>query len=247
MALMVEGRVRLDQALVAQGLVPSRQRAQAMVRAGLVRVGGAVADRPDQMVDPAVSIDLDRVKTYVSRGGDKLAAALDAFGIDPAGRVCLDVGASTGGFTDLLLQRGAARVIAVDVGYGQLAWSLRQDPRVTVLERVNIRHLDRLPMPADLAVIDVSFISLRLVLPRVRELLSPPGDVVALVKPQFEVGKGAVGKGGVVRDPDQHREVLRELRKFAEGTGYKVAGETPSPILGAKGNREFLLHLRRHG
>ena len=247
MALMVEGRVRLDQALVAQGLVPSRQRAQAMVRAGLVRVGGAVADRPDQMVDPAVSIDLDRVKTYVSRGGDKLAAALDAFGIDPAGRVCLDVGASTGGFTDLLLQRGATRVIAVDVGYGQLAWSLRQDPRVTVLERVNIRHLDRLPMPADLAVIDVSFISLRLVLPRVRELLSPPGDVVALVKPQFEVGKGAVGKGGVVRDPDQHREVLRELRKFAEGTGYKVVGETPSPILGAKGNREFLLHLRPHG
>ena len=244
---MVEGRVRLDQVLVAQGLVPSRQRAQAMVRAGLVRVAGATADRPDQMVDPDVSIDLDRVKTYVSRGGDKLAAALDAFGTDPAGRVCLDVGASTGGFTDLLLQRGAARVIAVDVGYGQLAWRLRQDPRVTVLERVNIRYLDRLPVPADLAVIDVSFISLRLVLPRVRELLSPPGDVVALVKPQFEVGKGAVGKGGVVRDPDQHRQVLSELRQFAEEIGYEVAAEIPSPILGAKGNREFLMHLRRHG
>ena len=244
---MVEGRVRLDQALVAQGLVPSRQRAQAMVRAGLVRVGGAVADRPDQMVAPDVSINLDRVKTYVSRGGEKLAAALDAFGIDPTGRVCLDVGASTGGFTDLLLQRGAARVIAVDVGYGQLAWSLRQDPRVTVLERVNIRHLDRLPQPANLAVIDVSFISLRLVLPRVRELLSPPGDVVTLVKPQFEVGKGAVGKGGIVRDPDQHRLVVSELRKFAEDAGYEVAAEIPSPILGAKGNREFLLHLRRHG
>jgi 23S rRNA (cytidine1920-2'-O)/16S rRNA (cytidine1409-2'-O)-methyltransferase len=247
MALMVEGRVRLDQALVAQGLVPSRQRAQAMVRAGLVRVAGAVADRPDQLVDPDVGIDLDRVKTYVSRGGDKLAAALASFGIDPAGRVCLDVGASTGGFTDLLLQRGAARVIAVDVGYGQLAWSLRQDPRVTVLERVNIRHLDRLPVPADLAVIDVSFISLRLVLPRVRDLLSPPGDVVALVKPQFEVGKGAVGKGGIVRDPDQHRRVLSELRAFAEANGYEIAGEIPSPILGAKGNREFLLHLRPHG
>ena len=244
---MVEGRVRLDQVLVAQGLVPSRQRAQAMVRAGLVRVAGATADRPDQMVDPDVSIDLDRVKTYVSRGGDKLAAALDAFGTDPAGRVCLDVGASTGGFTDLLLQRGAARVIAVDVGYGQLAWSLRQDPRVTVLERVNIRYLDRLPVPADLAVIDVSFISLRLVLPRVRELLSLPGEVVALVKPQFEVGKGAVGKGGVVRDPDQHRQVLSELRQFAEEIGYEVAAEIPSPILGAKGNREFLMHLRRHG
>jgi len=244
---MVEGRVRLDQALVAQGLVPSRQRAQAMVRAGLVRVAGAVADRPDQMVDAGVSIDLDRVKTYVSRGGEKLAAALDSFGLDPAGRVCLDVGASTGGFTDLLLQRGAAGVIAVDVGYGQLAWSLRQDPRVTVLERVNIRHLDRLPVPADLAVIDVSFISLRLVLPRVRDLLSPPGDVVALVKPQFEVGKGAVGKGGIVRDPEQHRQVVRELRKFAEDAGYVVVAELPSPILGAKGNREFLLHLRRHG
>jgi 23S rRNA (cytidine1920-2'-O)/16S rRNA (cytidine1409-2'-O)-methyltransferase len=247
MALMVEGRVRLDQALVAQGLVPSRQRAQAMVRAGLVRVAGAVADRPDQMVHADVNIELDRVKTYVSRGGDKLAAALDAFGVDPAGRVCLDVGASTGGFTDLLLQRGAARVIAVDVGYGQLAWSLRQDPRVTVLERVNIRYLDLLPVPADLAVIDVSFISLRLVLPRVRDLLSPPGDVVALVKPQFEVGKGAVGKGGVVRDPDQHRQVLGELRKFADDAGYEVAAEIPSPILGAKGNREFLLHLKRHG
>ena len=244
---MVEGRVRLDQALVAQGLVPSRQRAQAMVRAGLVRVAGAVADRPDQMVDPAVSIDLDRVRSYVSRGGDKLAAALDAFAIDPAGRVCLDVGASTGGFTDLLLQRGAARVIAVDVGYGQLAWRLRQDPRVTVMERVNIRHLDRLPVPADFAVIDVSFISLRLVLPRVRDLLSPPGDVVALVKPQFEVGKGAVGKGGVVRDPEQHHRVLSDLRAFAEDTGYAIAGEIPSPVLGAKGNREFLLHLRRHG
>jgi 23S rRNA (cytidine1920-2'-O)/16S rRNA (cytidine1409-2'-O)-methyltransferase len=247
MALMVEGRVRLDQALVAQGLVPSRQRAQAMVRAGLVRVAGTVADRPDQMVDPSVSIGLEHAKAYVSRGGDKLAAALDAFEIDPSGRVCLDVGASTGGFTDILLQRGAARVIAVDVGYGQLAWSLRQDPRVTVLERVNIRHLDRLPVPADLAVIDVSFISLRLVLPRVRELLSPPGEVVMLVKPQFEVGKGAVGKGGVVRDPEQHRRVLSELRQFAEQTGYEVAAEIPSPILGAKGNREFLLHLRPHG
>ena len=244
---MVEGRVRLDQVLVAQGLVPSRQRAQAMVRAGLVRVAGAVAARPDQMVDPSVSIGLDHAKAYVSRGGDKLAAALDAFGIDPAGRVCLDVGASTGGFTDILLQRGAARVMAVDVGYGQLAWSLRQDPRVTVLERVNIRHLERLPIPADLAVIDVSFISLRLVLPRVRDLLSPPAEVVALVKPQFEVGKGAVGKGGIVRDPEQHRRVLSELRQFAEESGYQVAGEIPSPILGAKGNREFLLHLRRNG
>jgi 23S rRNA (cytidine1920-2'-O)/16S rRNA (cytidine1409-2'-O)-methyltransferase len=138
-------------------------------------------------------------------------------------------------------------VVAVDVGYGQLAWSLRQDPRVIVLERVNIRHLDRLPIPADLGVIDVSFISLRLVLPRVRDLLSPPGEVVALVKPQFEVGKGAVGKGGVVRDPEQHHRVVRELRQFAGESGYTVAGEVESPLLGAKGNREFLLYLRRNG
>ena len=244
---MVEGRVRLDQALVAQGLVPSRQRAQAMVRAGLVRVAGEVAARPDQLVNPDVSIDLEGVKRYVSRGGEKLEAALEAVGLDPSSRVCLDVGASTGGFTDVLLQRGASRVIAVDVGYGQLDFGLRQDPRVIVLERINIRHLERLPVPADLAVIDVSFISLRLVLPRVRELLSPPGDVVALVKPQFEVGKGAVGKGGVVRDPDQHRQVMTELRRFAEEIGYTIAGEIPSPVLGAKGNREFLLYLRRDG
>lgn len=244
---MVEGRVRLDQALVAQGLVPSRQRAQAMVRAGLVRVAGEVADRPDQLVNPDVSIDLEGAKRYVSRGGEKLEAALETFGLDPSSRVCLDVGASTGGFTDVLLQRGASRVIAVDVGYGQLDFRLRQDPRVIVLERINIRHLERLPVPVDLAVIDVSFISLRLVLPRVRELLSPPGDVVALVKPQFEVGKGAVGKGGVVRNPDQHRQVLTELRHFAEEIGYTIAGEIPSPVLGAKGNREFLLYLRRDG
>ena len=244
---MLERRVRLDQALVAQGLVSSRQRAQAMVRAGLVRVSGEIADRPDQLVSPTAGIDLAGTKEFVSRGGQKLMAALDAFSLDPARRTCLDVGASTGGFTDALLRRGASVVIAVDVGYGQLAWSLRQDPRVIVMERVNIRHLDRLPVAADLAVIDVSFISLRLVLPPVRALLSPPGDIVALVKPQFEVGKGAVGKGGVVRDVEQHRRVLGEIRKFAEDAGYEVAGEIPSPILGAKGNREFLLHLRRRG
>jgi 23S rRNA (cytidine1920-2'-O)/16S rRNA (cytidine1409-2'-O)-methyltransferase len=245
--MMVAERRRLDQALVERGLVTSRERAQAMVRAGLVRVAGVTMGEPDQMVTAEQAIEVAGTTTYVSRGGEKLAAALDAFAIDPSGRTCLDVGASTGGFTDVLLQRGAARVIAVDVGYGQLAWSLRQDPRVTVLERVNIRHLERLPMPADLAVIDVSFISLRLVLPRVRELLTPPGDVVVLVKPQFEVGKGAVGKGGVVRDPEQHREVVSGLSEFAREIGYTVAGEIPSPIVGAKGNREFLLYLKRHG
>jgi 23S rRNA (cytidine1920-2'-O)/16S rRNA (cytidine1409-2'-O)-methyltransferase len=244
--MMVAERRRLDQVLVERGLVSSRERAQAMVRAGLVRVGGTLTDRPNQLVGADQAIEVAGATEYVSRGGEKLAAALDAFGIDPRGRHCLDVGASTGGFTDVLLQRGAQRVIAVDVGYGQLAWSLRQDARVTVMERVNIRHLDQLPEPADLAVIDVSFISLRLVLPRVRELLSPPGEVVALVKPQFEVGKGAVGKGGVVRDPVQHKQVLDELRGFAGEIGYVVAGQIPSPVLGAKGNREFLLYLKPH-
>ena len=243
---MVAQRRRLDQLLVERGLVSSRERAQALVRAGLVRVGGTLTDRPDRLVGADQPIDVTGAAGYVSRGGEKLAAALDAFGIDPRGRHGLDVGASTGGFTDVLLQRGAERVIAVDVGYGQLAWNLRQDPRVVVMERANIRHLDRLPHPADLAVIDVSFISLRLVLPRVRDLLSPPGDVVALVKPQFEVGKGAVGKRGVVRDPAQHDQVLADLRRFAGEIGYEVAGQEASPILGAKGNREFLLYLKPH-
>ena len=236
-------RLRLDQALVTRGLVPSRERGQAMIRAGLVTVGGRLAERPDQLVDVETAIAVESGSAYVSRGGEKLAGALDQFYLDPQGRSCLDVGASTGGFTDVLLRRGATTVIAVDVGYGQLAWSLRQDPRVRVMERVNIRHLDQLPFEADLGVVDVSFISLRLVLPVVRRLLSRPGDVVALVKPQFEAGKGQVGKGGVVRDPAVHSQVLRELREFAATIGYGVRGEASSPILGAKGNREFFLHL----
>ena len=236
-------QVRLDQALVQRGLAPSRSRGQALIQAGLVRVAGARGERPDQLVAPDVELTLEGARAYVSRGGEKLAAALDTFGFDPGGRSGLDVGASTGGFTDVLLRRGAAHVIAVDVGYGQLAWTLRQDPRVTVLVRVNIRELSRLPLPADVAVIDVSFISLRLVLPRVKALLEPPGDVLALVKPQFEVGKGHVGKGGIVRRPEQHDEVRRELRSFAAALGYDVAGEAASPLLGARGNREFFLHL----
>lgn len=242
--MMVQERRRLDQALVDRGLVASRQRAQAMVRAGLVRVAGTSVDQPDRLVTAADAIEVEGNSAYVSRGGEKLAAALDAFAVDPRGRSCLDVGASTGGFTDVLLQRGAATVIAVDVGYGQLAWTLRQDPRVIVMERVNIRHLDRLPTPADLAVIDVSFISLRLVLPRVRELLTPPGDVFALFKPQFEVGKGEVGKGGVVRDPEQRRRALDEFGRFATALGYEVLGTIASPVLGAKGNQEFFVRLR---
>lgn len=243
---MVAQRVRLDQELVAQGLVASRARAQAMLRAGLVLLNGETADRPDRLVEPGVKLELRGSATYVSRGGEKLSAALDVFGLPVRGRACLDVGASTGGFTDVLLQRGAASVIALDVGYGQLAWSIRQDPRVTVLERVNVRHLERLPSPADLAVIDVSFISLRLVLPAVRQLLLNPAEVVALVKPQFEVGRGAVGKGGIVHDVEQHRMVLEGLTEFSRRSGFEVAGETSSPLLGAKGNREFFLYLRKH-
>jgi 23S rRNA (cytidine1920-2'-O)/16S rRNA (cytidine1409-2'-O)-methyltransferase len=245
--MIVAARRRLDQLLVDRELVRSRERAQALVRAGLVRVAGEVARSVDQLIDADQAVEVAAGNEFVSRGGEKLSAALDAFGISVSGRHTLDVGASTGGFTDVLLRRGAARVIAVDVGYGQLAWSLRQDPRVSVLERVNIRHLERLPQPADFGVIDVSFISLRSVLPRVRQLLSPPGEVVALVKPQFEVGKGAVGKGGVVRDPVQHERVLSELTAFAIDAGYEVVGQVPSPLLGAKGNREFFLYVRPRG
>jgi 23S rRNA (cytidine1920-2'-O)/16S rRNA (cytidine1409-2'-O)-methyltransferase len=244
---MVGEKIRLDQALVGRGLVSSRERAQAMVRAGLIMVEGQTVDQPDRLVDSAAGLELRGSGGYVSRGGEKLAAALDEFAISISGRSCLDIGASTGGFTDVLLRRGAASVIALDVGYGQLAWELRQDPRVTVLERVNIRYLDQLPVAADLGVIDVSFISLRLVLPQARRLLSLPADVIALVKPQFEVGKGAVGKGGVVRDAGLHESVVAALAEFAAASGYAVLGKMASPILGAKGNREFFLHLRSHG
>ena len=245
--MTVAERRRLDQELVARGLAASRERAQALVRAGLVRLEGQSVSRPDQPVAQEQRLELAGTGEYVSRGAEKLEAALGAFSVTVTNRTCLDVGASTGGFTEVLLRHGAAHVMAVDVGYGQLAWSLRQDARVVVMERVNIRHLDRLPLAADLAVVDVSFISLRLVLPRVRELLMPPGEVIALVKPQFEVGKGAVGKGGVVRDPAQHQLVLEQLAEFARGLGYEVEGQIPSPLLGAKGNREFFLHLLPHG
>lgn len=237
-------RQRLDQALVQRGLVESRERGQALIRAGLVSVAGAIADHPDQMVDGQAAIEVKGRAPFVSRGGEKLDAALRDFDIDVRGRICLDVGASTGGFTDVLLQRGAAAVVAVDVGYGQLAWSLRQDRRVRTLERVNIRELAAIPLPATLATIDVSFISLRQVLPAVKRLLLPPADVMALVKPQFEVGRGRVGKGGVVRDPALHDEVLRSLRSATAEIGYLWLAQTPSPITGAKGNREFFVHLR---
>jgi 23S rRNA (cytidine1920-2'-O)/16S rRNA (cytidine1409-2'-O)-methyltransferase len=242
-------RVRLDQLILERGLAESRSRAQALLIGGRVRVGagdGARFDRkPGDLVDPETPIEIAVPEPYVSRGGHKLAAALDAFGIDPAGRVCLDVGASTGGFTDVLLQRGARRVYALDVGRGQLAQRLRDDPRVVSMERVNARtlHAASLPEPVSIATIDVSFISLRLVLAPVASTFRPSGgDLVALVKPQFEAGRGETD-AGVVRDPAVHARVVREVTDAAVALGLRPAGEIPSPILGPEGNREFLVHL----
>ncbi len=236
-------RSRLDLVLVGRGLVRSREEARRRILAGEVWVGDRVASKASEPVVPAAEIRLEARPSFVSRGGEKLTAALDSFRLDVSGLTALDVGASTGGFTDCLLRRGARRVYAVDVGYGQLAWSLRNDARVVVLERQNIRVLEREAIfePIDLATIDVSFISLRLVLPRVTALLRPGAQVVALVKPQFEVGKGKVGKGGVVRDPALHAEVIESVRKIAQGLGLTEQGFVESPLLGPKGNREFFL------
>ncbi len=241
--------MRLDDALVARGLAETRLQAERLIRAGQVWLGdeasGTRGDKPGQLVVPDVALRVERGLPYVSRGGLKLAAGLDAFGVTPAGWVCADIGASTGGFTDCLLQRGAARVYAIDVGYGQLAWSLRQDPRVISMERANIRLLEPLPEPVTLAVIDVSFIGLGLVLPRVAALLSAGGQVIALIKPQFEVAKGQVGKGGVVRDPLLRRAAIRKVLAEAAAANLAPAGLIRSPITGPAGNVEFLawLHL----
>jgi 23S rRNA (cytidine1920-2'-O)/16S rRNA (cytidine1409-2'-O)-methyltransferase len=244
-------RQRLDQLVVERGLAESRALAQALILAGKVRVGDGDAARRDRKAGDLVSIETPLAvadpEPWVSRGGHKLTAALDAFGIDPAGRVALDVGASTGGFTDVLLQRGATRVYAVDVGRGQLAERLRQDPRVVSMERTNARTLSAaaLPEPIDLAVIDVSFISLELVLGPVSTTLraGPDAPVVALVKPQFEAGRGRTDHG-VVRDPAIHREVLERVVGAAQVHGLGARAVVPSPILGPEGNREFLLHLQ---
>jgi 23S rRNA (cytidine1920-2'-O)/16S rRNA (cytidine1409-2'-O)-methyltransferase len=243
-------RRRLDVLLMERGLCASRQDAVRLILAGNVRVAGVATAKPGCLVPADAALEVaGPAHPFVSRGGVKLQHALATFGVDPRGRICLDVGASTGGFSDCLLQAGARQVIAVDVGYGQLAERLRQDPRVQVLERTNIRYLEPSGLPAspDLATIDVSFISLRLVLPAVRRLLGPPADVVALVKPQFEVGRGQVGKGGVVRDPALHRSVLEGLAGAASDLGLRVLGLAASPLLGPMGNREFLLHLRPEG
>ncbi len=231
--------------LAERGLAESRERARALILAGRVQVDGQRAEKPGAAVPAGARVAVSAPFPFVSRGGVKLRAALEAFGVCPAGRVALDVGASTGGFTDCLLQAGAARVYAVDVGFGQLDARLRSDPRVVVLERTNIRHLRReaLTPPPNLATIDVSFISLSLVLPVVAGLLDSPREVIALVKPQFEVGKGEVGKGGVVRDPAKHRAVLLRVGAIARVAGFEPRAVIPSPLLGPKGNREFLVHL----
>ncbi len=241
-------RVRLDQLLVDGGLAASRTRAQALILAGKVRVGEGDAARrahkPGDLIDASATVVVETPEPYVRRGGHKLAAALDAFGIDPAGRLALDVGASTGGFTDVLLQRGATHVVALDVGRGQLAESLRRDARVTSMERTNARTLtaETLPEPVSLVVIDVSFISLDRVLGPVNTTLAPRADIVALVKPQFEAGKGRTDHG-VVRDPAIHREVLERVVAAAAAVGLGARDVIASPILGPEGNREFLLHL----
>jgi 23S rRNA (cytidine1920-2'-O)/16S rRNA (cytidine1409-2'-O)-methyltransferase len=239
------GKVRLDHLLVQRGLAETGSQAQALIMTGAVLVGGQAITKPGTRVQGEAKLELLERLPYVSRGGVKLAAALDAFGVLAAGMVCADVGSSTGGFTDCLLQRGAARVYAIDVGYGQLAWSLRQDPRVVVMERTNARYLETLPETMHLVVIDVSFISLARILPTVTRWLAPPAHVIPLVKPQFEAGREQVPRGGVVRDATVHRQVLERVAHEAQQCGLAVHGVVRSPISGPAGNTEFLLHLRQ--
>ena len=236
---------RLDILLVERGLAETRERAQALILAGDVTVNTQRVDKAGAQVDDSAEITVRAPLPYVSRGGYKLAGALDAFGVNPSGYICADIGASTGGFTDVLLQRGASRVYAIDVGYGQLAWKLRQDPRVVVMDRVNARYLESLPEPIDLVVIDVSFISLEHMLRVAQTLLKPnSGQIIALIKPQFEAGREQVGRGGIVRDPKVHRAVQEKIARFAESLGLHVAGLIPSPIAGTEGNIEFLIYLK---
>ena len=241
---------RLDQRLFELGLAESREKAKATIMSGIVYVNGQKSDKPGtQVSDDAEIVVRGNACPYVSRGGFKLAKALEAFPVEPAGKVCIDCGASTGGFTDVLLKNGAAKVYAVDVGYGQLAWQLRQDSRVVVMERTNARALtpDMFPESMDLGVMDVSFISIRLILPALHGLLKPGGEVVCLIKPQFEAGKVDVGKKGVVRDKAVHERVLREMCEFFPTAGYTLLGLDYSPIRGPEGNIEYLAYLKADG
>jgi 23S rRNA (cytidine1920-2'-O)/16S rRNA (cytidine1409-2'-O)-methyltransferase len=238
-------KLRLDRSMVERGLAESREKAQALIMAGEVLVNGQKAAKPGQTVEADCRIEVLARPPYVSRGGLKLAAALAHFQIDPRGMVCLDVGSSTGGFTDVLLQGGAQRVHAVDVGAGQLAWKLRTDPRVKLHEGINARELtfEEIGEPVDLAVCDVSFISVTLILPAVVPILRADGQIVILIKPQFEVGKGQVGRGGIVRDPQLHQAACERVERAVQQFGFETS-IVDSPILGAEGNREFLLHAR---
>ncbi len=245
---MAENKERLDVALVRRGLSPSRERARALIMAGQILVAGHLVDKPGTLISLDVECSIKEIPAelkYVSRGGLKLEKALSTFGLNPEGLVALDVGASTGGFTDCLLRHGAKRVYALDVGQGQLAWTLRNDPRVVVMEHTNIRFLKSMPESIQCATIDVSFISLRLVLPALVAFLIPGAWVVALVKPQFEAGKVEVDRGaGIIKDPEVHDRVLRELQEWiTQNTPFRIVGLTNSPIYGRDGNREFLLHL----
>ncbi|MCK9419795.1 MAG: TlyA family RNA methyltransferase [Nitrospirae bacterium] len=238
-------KVRLDRLLVERGLVESRERGQAMILAGNVLVNGQKRDKSGGLVPEDAEIRiLGEQLPYVSRGGVKLEAALKEFKVSAENKTALDVGASTGGFTDCLLQHGCSKVYAVDVGYGQLAWKLRQDPRVVVIERVNIRHIDPvlIPEPIDIAVIDVSFISLEKVVPSILQFLKPHADLIALIKPQFEVGKEQVGKGGIVRDEGARNAAVKRIEDFIRSIGLDVKGIISSPIQGQDGNVEFLIH-----
>ena len=237
---------RLDVLLTEQGYAESRSKAQAIIMSGLVYVDGQKADKPGISYEESVSLEVRGAACpYVSRGGLKLEKALRDFGVKPEGFVCSDSGASTGGFTDCLLQQGASKVFAIDVGYGQLDWKIRSDPRVVVMERTNIRYVtqEQLGEPLDLSVVDVSFISLKIVLPAIKALLKPTGQVLCLIKPQFEAGKEKVGKKGVVRDPAIHKEVLDDFVALAQELNFKILGLTFSPVKGPEGNIEFLAHL----
>jgi len=240
-------KARIDQTLVERGFFESRERAQRAIMAREVRVGDHVFAKPSEMIDIGATISISEAPQFASRGALKLSGALDHFQIDVHGKIALDIGASTGGFTDCLLQRGAAKVFAVDVGHGQLAWKLRNDPRVVVIEKVNARFLSRehVPEDVDLCVVDVSFISLTLILPRAFELVTKTGMILALIKPQFELERKDVARGGIVRESALHEKAQRKIVKFVEAANYDVVGLVPSPITGADGNQEFFICIQK--
>ncbi|MFN2508619.1 MAG: TlyA family RNA methyltransferase [Chthoniobacterales bacterium] len=240
-------KVRLDVALVDKGLAESREKAQRAIMAGQVRRGDEVLNKASILVDPTAELSVAEPPRYVGRGGQKLEGALDHFAVSPAGGSGLDIGASTGGFTDCLLQRGAVKVYAIDVGHGQLAWKIRNDPRVIVRENLNARHLSRadIPDPIDICVVDVSFISLTLILPNAFELITPTGVILALIKPQFELRPEDVGRGGIVSDPLLHEKAQGKIATFVENMGHVVTGIAPSPITGTDGNHEFFICARK--